>query len=63
MGRIKPQNIKRITKRLIKEHGADFKKDFQENKAVVAKFVEIPCKKIRNSVVGYVTRLTKKNIN
>jgi ribosomal protein S17E len=60
MGRIKPQNIKRITKRLVKEHGAEFKKDFQENKEIVKRFAEIPCKKIRNSVVGYVTRIVKK---
>ena len=57
MGRIKTQLIKRISNKLIKEHRNEFKKEFKENKEVVAKLADIPSKKIRNVIAGYVTRL------
>ena len=59
MGRIKTQLIKRISNKLIKEHGNEFKKDFNENKEIVTKLADIPSKKIRNVIAGYVTRLMK----
>ncbi|MBW2966648.1 30S ribosomal protein S17e [Candidatus Woesearchaeota archaeon] len=57
MGRIKTQLIKRISNKLIKEHKNEFKNDFKENKEIVAKLADIPSKKIRNVIAGYVTRL------
>lgn len=59
MGRIKTQQIKRVTKQLMKEHGDEFKKDFSENKKLVREFVEVKSKKLRNTIAGYVTRLVK----
>ena len=59
MGRIKTALIKRLTKQLIKEHGNEFKKDFNENKELIAKFMDVPSKKMRNLIAGYVTRLMK----
>ncbi len=59
MGRIKTQQIKRVTKQLMKEHGNEFKKDFSENKELVGQFVNVKSKKLRNTIAGYVTRLTK----
>ena len=59
MGRIKTQQVKRISLHLIKEHGNDFKEDFHKNKEIVERFIEIKSKKLRNVITGYVTRLTK----
>lgn len=59
MGRIKTQLIKRVSNKLIQEHGNEFKKDFKENKEIVSKLADIPSKKIRNIIAGYVTRLIK----
>ena len=59
MGRIKTSFIKRITLKIYKEHTDDFKKDFEENKKIVEKHLEIPSKKLRNTIAGYVTRLAK----
>ncbi len=59
MGRIKTQQIKRVTKQLMREHGDEFKKDFNENKKLVGQFVEVKSKKLRNTIAGYATRLTK----
>jgi len=57
MGRIKTQLIKRISNKLIKEHRSEFKENFKENKELVANLADIPSKKIRNVIAGYVTRL------
>ena len=59
MGRIKTALIKRVTRQLIKEHSTDMKKDFNENKIAVARFIDAPSKKMRNLIAGYVTRLMK----
>ena len=48
---------------LVREYGSEFKKDFGENKKLVTKFADIPSKKIRNVIVGYVTRLVKEKKN
>ena len=60
MGRIKLQLIKRTTRKLLEEHKADFKEDFEENKKLVDKFTNSPNKKLRNRVAGYITKLMKK---
>ena len=59
MGRIKTTLIKRLTQQLIKEHGNEFKKDFNANKEIIGKFMDVPSKKMRNLIAGYVTRLMK----
>ena len=53
--------IKRITNNLVAEHRDEFKKTFAENKTLVEKFADIPSKKLRNVIAGYVTRLMKEN--
>ena len=60
MGRIKTKLIKRVTLSLFKDHKEEFKQDFDENKEIVTKFAEIPSKKIRNIIAGYVTRLVRQ---
>ncbi len=60
MGRIKTALIKRVTKKLVAEHGEKLTTDFDKNKLIVEEVAEIPSKKLRNVVTGYATRLTKK---
>ena len=59
MGRIKTQQIKRVTLQLMKEYGDQFKEDFNENKLLVSKFTDVKSKKQRNVIAGYATRLVK----
>jgi len=59
MGRIKLQLIKRTCRSLMKEHKADFKEDFKENKKIVRQYVDVPNKKLRNNIAGYITKLMK----
>lgn len=59
MGRIKTTLLKRTTQQLMKDHGAECKDNFGENKLVVSKFLEVHSKKFRNIIAGYMTRLVK----
>jgi small subunit ribosomal protein S17e len=61
MGRIKTALTKRMTHSLVKLHRPEFKTDFTENKVLVRKYADIPSKKMRNIVAGYVTRIMKRN--
>jgi small subunit ribosomal protein S17e len=59
MGRIKTKAAKRITEELVENHFEEFTEDFDKNKAVVEKYTDIPSKKLRNIITGYVTRRVK----
>ena len=59
MGRIKTTLIKRASKQIFREHSEDIKENFDDNKSIVTRFADIPSKKLRNIIAGYVTRLAK----
>ncbi len=58
MSRIKGTIIKRATKELLKKYPEKFVKDFDANKKKLAR--DIPQKKMRNSIAGYLARIVKK---
>lgn len=60
MGRIKTTMIKRVGNKLVANHRASFRTTFEENKEIIPKYVEVPSKKLRNVLTGYVTRLMKR---
>lgn len=60
MGRIKTQMIKRLTHQLMTQYRGSFKEQFDENKQLVAQYLEGSSKKIRNTVAGYITRQMKR---
>ncbi|MCK5107890.1 MAG: 30S ribosomal protein S17e [Nanoarchaeota archaeon] len=60
MGRIKTQQVKRITKEILKHHKNKLKKNFEENKPIVDEVATIPSKKMRNVIAGYATREMKR---
>ncbi|MFC2133822.1 30S ribosomal protein S17e [Bacteroidota bacterium] len=59
MGRIKTQLVKRVTHKLLHEHGEEFSQDFNKNKKLVGELTDVDSKKIRNVIAGYLTRLKK----
>ncbi len=61
MGRIKSVGVKRITKRLLKNHTDEFSEDFNKNKIVLAKYTSICSTKLRNVIAGYASRLVKQS--
>ena len=60
MGRIKTQLVKRVGRQLFKDHKDTLKKTFDENKQVIETLADIPSKKLRNIIAGYVTRLKQQ---
>jgi small subunit ribosomal protein S17e len=60
MGRIKTTFVKRKTKELVKLHGDKFTTDFITNKNTTRTYVDVPSKKLRNIIAGYITRLKKQ---
>ena len=60
MGRIKTTLIKRRSQELFDRHKDELKDNFEENKAVVDRFMVVKSKKFRNIIAGYITRLVKK---
>ncbi len=59
MGRIKTKPVKRSTEELVENHLDEFSDNFEANKPIVEKYTDIPSKKLRNIITGYVTRLVK----
>jgi small subunit ribosomal protein S17e len=58
MGKIKTGLIKRTSQRLLKEEDLEFSEDFEKNKKMLGK--EMPSKKVRNQIAGYIARLKKR---
>lgn len=60
MGRIKSRFVKASGSRIYEKVKPEITQDFEKNKEVIAKYADIPSKRLRNSIVGYVTRLQKQ---
>jgi len=60
MGRIKTKLMKRVTLKLFKDYKEEFKNDFNENKGIVQSHADIPSKKLKNIIAGYITRLVQQ---
>jgi len=61
LGRIKTILVKRVTKQLVKEHSEELSEDYNKNKEVLKKYVNIKSPKIRNVIAGYAARLVKQS--
>lgn len=61
MGRVKSRFVKSSGEKIFKNGKSEFSSDFTKNKEVVDKYANIPSKKLRNAIVGYITRLSKRN--
>lgn len=57
MGKIKTKLIKRTSETLI-DKKIGFDEDFTKNKKILSK--EMPSKKVRNQIAGYIARLLKR---
>ncbi len=61
MGRIKSKFIKKAGKKIFDKGLEDFATEFKENKEVIKQYAKFNSKKLRNVVVGYITRLKKNS--
>jgi len=49
--------IKRVGNKLVKTHRDQFSPIFEKNKEILPQFVDVPSKKLRNVLAGYIARL------
>ncbi len=59
MGKVRTLMIKRTARKLLSMYPELFNEDFQHNKLVVRKLVDIPSKRVKNRIAGYITHLVK----
>ena len=59
MGRIGTTLVRRTGKKLVQKYPEKFTADFTFNKTAVEEVADIPSKKLRNLLAGYLTRLRK----
>ena len=60
MGRIKSKIVKRSTLTLLKEENNKFTDKFDDNKELLKGLTD--SKKVRNQIIGYVTRIKKRQM-
>lgn len=61
MGKVKPECIKKLSRKLVERFPDRFNSDFENNKRIVDALTDVSSSKIRNRVAGYVTRLARTN--
>jgi small subunit ribosomal protein S17e len=61
MGKVKPDYIKKLAKKLIERFPKRFNSDFENNKRMVDALTDVSSTKIRNRVAGYVTQMVNTN--
>ena len=60
MGRVRTKTIKRTAAEIVEKYYQRLTNDFEYNKRVTDDVTEVPSKKMRNKIAGYVTHLMKR---
>ena len=59
MGKVRSILIKNVSKELINKYPDIFTTDFEQNKKLLDKYLEIDSKHLRNRISGYIVKLLK----
>jgi small subunit ribosomal protein S17e len=57
LGKVRPEQVKKIAKELITRFPDRFTTNFEENKKAVEQVARVYSSRMRNRIAGYVTRL------
>lgn len=57
MGKVRIAAVKKVAKELVERYPDRFTTNYDSNKTVMADLVDAKTKRLRNRIVGYVTRL------
>jgi len=57
LGNVRTEKVKRIARELVRRYPDRFTADYEENKRVLMALINLPSKKLRNMIAGYVTSL------
>ncbi|MBS7622655.1 30S ribosomal protein S17e [Candidatus Bathyarchaeota archaeon] len=59
MGKVRASVIKKVAEELLQQHREQVTMDFEANKQLVAQYVDIRTKRMRNRIAGYLTGLKR----
>ncbi len=59
MGKVRTVLIKKVSKELINKYPDVFTTDFEKNKELLDKYLEVDSKHLRNRISGYIVNLMK----
>jgi len=59
MGKVRTVLIKNVSKELVNKYPNVFSTDFEKNKRLLDKYLEIDSKHLRNRISGYIVNLLK----
>jgi small subunit ribosomal protein S17e len=62
MGKVRPEHVKRLARKLVERFPDKFTTDFEHNKEMVDAFTDISSTKFRNRVAGYAIHLVREQI-
>jgi small subunit ribosomal protein S17e len=57
VGKVRIAAVKKVARELVGRHPDKFTTNYESNKTVMADLVDAKTKRLRNRIVGYVTRL------
>ena len=60
MGRVKNKTVKRAAREIIEKYYYKLTNDFDYNKLILGQVAEIPSKRLRNKVAGFITHLMSR---
>ena len=63
MGKVRPDHVKKLARKLLEKLPNRFNSNFENNKTIVENFTNVNSRKIRNRVAGYITHLVKISSN
>jgi len=57
LGKVRPEQVKKIARELLKRYPDRFTVDFESNKRLLGSLATISSARLRNRIAGYITRL------
>lgn len=57
MGKVRPEQVKKIARELVRRYPDKFTLDFENNKKLVDSLTKVSSTRLRNQIAGYITRL------
>lgn len=59
LGRIRTGLVKRISRSLLEKYPSLFTNDYEKNKQIISRVLQVESKKLRDQIAGYITHLVK----
>jgi len=57
LGKVRPEQVKKIARELVRRYPDKFTTDFENNKKLVESLTKVSSTRLRNRIAGYITRL------